>query len=109
MIDAIKTWLRENDSMSHVVVGSIVFFPMWLILAAIGIANAHWIAAFTVIGGYYGRERRDYEVKTGRPLNQVSFEIGGYFPWNWNGDQKRDFGYPLLGFLIFAGIIQYFV
>lgn len=108
MLTAIKTYLRKNDSISHVFMALLGFVLVFTPLAVFSVANAHWIAAFTMIGAYYGRERRDYEYSTGRSINETSFEIGGYFPWNWKLDGQRDFGYPLMAMMLLGAIITYF-
>lgn len=106
-MDSIKTWLRTHDSVSHIFVALLGFALWYTPLFLFGVANAHWIAAALMVGAYYGRERRDHEVKDGRALSITSFEVSGYFPWNWSRDGQQDFGYPLAAMFALAAFITY--
>jgi hypothetical protein len=68
----------------------VIFAPLIGVTAAVTLA----------IGFYWGREKRDHEIKLGLPQSQVWWR--GFCPFVYGRDGLLDFWIPALGVGIFA-------
>lgn len=104
----------KKDHLEHLLVS----LGIMLVVAALLWALSYLIPYTPLVGGavagiafFWGRERRDHEIKTikdtGCTLESLSFK--GWFPWSWSEDGQWDFYWPVIGCvgtLLIVSIVQ---
>lgn len=73
--------------------------------AIVGFVSSNfWVGAAFAIGFYYGRERRDHEMKVEKSGGQL-LAYQGWGPWEWSLDGQLDFWPPLAACLALALLV----
>lgn len=97
-------FLKKHDWLGHIVEALV----MALIVAAVNLLFFDWKAAVAIgcVGAaqhFYGREKRDCEVRT----KMVAPHLKAYWPGFWNKDELTDF-FPVVGVMLaIIGVVKY--
>lgn len=100
ILDWIGARVVANNAAAHALGALTIMAIVAAPLAIVHVAGAHWLGAVAAAMFYYGREKRDDEVKRVIPVREF---WRGWLPWQWSADGQRDFYAPLAA-CVAAGI-----